>query len=1057
MRRPHQLYASPARPRPIAFDSTPPGSSSAQPRPTMTCDYEAIRRANKRRYGEDIARVGKLLLADRYGDRTHFIYELLQNAEDALRRRPPNWNGSRTVSFDLDSNGLRVTHFGDPFSEDDVRAICGIGQNQRKRGDLTAIGQFGIGFKSVYAFTDRPEIRSGTEEFAIEHYVRPVAAKPLKRGADETIISIPFKKDGRRATASIANWLSDRRGVMRSLLFLRGINRIQLHLGSDQDGAYTRQTHDLEKAVRRVYLTGKTARKGRRVADWLLFSRPIQNRHGHPAGLVEIAWLTEGDRDGKWRIRGVERSPLSAFFPTVEETDLGFLVQGPYRTTLTRDSVPHDDDWNRRCAHATAELLIEALGWLRDHDLLDAAALACLPLKPPRFKPSMFRVLFERTKTALKCDDLLPAAGGTYTGAAAACIADSDALRGLLSSDQLSALFGETKAHRWLDRTISRNRGSELHGYLTRTLGVPTRTPKGLVGALKRCDGFLPAQGDEWILALYEFLGTQRALHRELKSVPIIRLEDGSHVRSGHKEEQAFLPGHAQTDFPTVRSTVCQTRKARDFLKALGLTKPDDVDHTLRYVLPKYRHGTAQVSSAQYSADLERVVAAYKTASLTKRRLLLAKLKTTPWVRCVAGTGRRTWATPEELCLFSEELRSLFDGVDTVLFSDPDVDDLSRDDMCRLLRGCGASEGLILRETGDLSEAERRQLRKKREHQDVRVWKEEVKVKTIHGLEALIALLPTLGRADRAGRSRDLWEALRALIERRGSGAVESVYSWEMGFRPYRVSFDAEFVDTLNAVKWVADAAGELRHPSVVTFDSLGWEASETLSAKIRFKQVQEAGGEGKASPGVLAVLEETGLATDATKLLERLEVSSGVAALLREEGLASDEGKVREAVDLLKKQAPGTDRDGASQVSVVGQSVAGPDEGSFDDRDPSEQKALRDLEDAAIEFIREQEPEWKKAPFENRGFDLYRGDSPETASHRCEVKAIARSMGEKIPTLSRTQFVEFAQKYRRTFSLYIVERADKEDAKLVKIRDPAARTVILDTQGRGVAWVGSK
>ena len=52
----------------------------------MACDYGAIRRDNERRYGTDIGRIGPMLLADRYDDRTHFIYELLQNAEDALAR-----------------------------------------------------------------------------------------------------------------------------------------------------------------------------------------------------------------------------------------------------------------------------------------------------------------------------------------------------------------------------------------------------------------------------------------------------------------------------------------------------------------------------------------------------------------------------------------------------------------------------------------------------------------------------------------------------------------------------------------------------------------------------------------------------------------------------------------------------------------------------------------------------------------------------------------------------------------------------------------------------------
>ena len=62
----------------------------------MACDYAAIRRENQRRYGTDIGRIGELLLANRYGDRTHFIYELLQNAEDALARRTA-WQGSRAV------------------------------------------------------------------------------------------------------------------------------------------------------------------------------------------------------------------------------------------------------------------------------------------------------------------------------------------------------------------------------------------------------------------------------------------------------------------------------------------------------------------------------------------------------------------------------------------------------------------------------------------------------------------------------------------------------------------------------------------------------------------------------------------------------------------------------------------------------------------------------------------------------------------------------------------------------------------------------------------------
>src|SRR2546421_7571123 len=121
----------------------------------MASDYSAIREENRRRYGTDIGRIGPMLLADRYADRTHFIFELLQNAEDALARRS-GWRGERAVNFHLTPTALRVSHFGQPFDEADVRGVCGIAQSTKR--NLTAIGRFGIGFKSVYAFTDRPEI-----------------------------------------------------------------------------------------------------------------------------------------------------------------------------------------------------------------------------------------------------------------------------------------------------------------------------------------------------------------------------------------------------------------------------------------------------------------------------------------------------------------------------------------------------------------------------------------------------------------------------------------------------------------------------------------------------------------------------------------------------------------------------------------------------------------------------------------------------------------------------------------------------------------------------------
>jgi HSP90 family molecular chaperone len=127
----------------------------------MPSNYELIRNDDKRK--DALLNKALTLLGKMYSDRTHFVFELLQNAEDA---------GASRILFRLFDNRLEVTHDGRPFNELDVRGVCGVGEGT-KAEDLTQIGKFGIGFKSVYAYTSTPEVHSGDESFRIENYVRP--------------------------------------------------------------------------------------------------------------------------------------------------------------------------------------------------------------------------------------------------------------------------------------------------------------------------------------------------------------------------------------------------------------------------------------------------------------------------------------------------------------------------------------------------------------------------------------------------------------------------------------------------------------------------------------------------------------------------------------------------------------------------------------------------------------------------------------------------------------------------------------------------------------------
>lgn len=77
----------------------------------MALDYTKIRKDKEQEYGTKVGNYGRLL-ANLYSNRAHFIFELLQNAEDALRGRGPEWAGPRAVSFNLTKNYLQFKHFG---------------------------------------------------------------------------------------------------------------------------------------------------------------------------------------------------------------------------------------------------------------------------------------------------------------------------------------------------------------------------------------------------------------------------------------------------------------------------------------------------------------------------------------------------------------------------------------------------------------------------------------------------------------------------------------------------------------------------------------------------------------------------------------------------------------------------------------------------------------------------------------------------------------------------------------------------------------------------------
>jgi hypothetical protein len=609
----------------------------------MPSDYEQICKDNIRRRGEEFDDIGRLISEQLYSDRTHFIYELLQNAEDALGRRKRNNPESElptNVKFLLYKDRLEFRHFGENFNTNDVKGISDVLKGTKSE-DKTQIGKFGIGFKSVYAFTSTPEIHSGDEHFIIERYIRPRSADRIPQIADgETVFVFPFNhKDLSKEQAFQLIEEKLKKIGSRVLLFLRNITEIEWKIEDQEEGLYLKESKQQGRFAQRVTVIGQHGNEDEE-EEWLVFRRQIEIVNSSAEGFVEVAFrLIENKKEEKKIIRRIESSPLVVYFPTKLETRFGFLVHGPYDTTASRSDI-EDNEWNRYLIMETALLLTDhVLPTLKQTGLLTVRFLEALPIRMDDFpEDGMFYPIVEAVRDALLDQELLPTDDETFVSARNAKLARGAELRNLLTHDQLRELFQSDDDIRWLSGEITQDRTPDLRSYLMSELDVEEIRPETFIELLT--DEYLQAQTDTWIIQFYNFLGNDRSkLWKKPDSVlrkkKILRLENNYHVIPflGDGRPSAYLPSSSKTNFPTIKKNIFEDIGSANFLRSLGLFEPDLFAEVIEFVLPKYSEGSFQGDFQENIEDLRKINKVLNTPlhdnsqnTLGKIKILLSKL-----------------------------------------------------------------------------------------------------------------------------------------------------------------------------------------------------------------------------------------------------------------------------------------------------------------------------------------------------------------------------------------------------------------------------------------------
>jgi hypothetical protein len=572
---------------------------------------------------EDLARVLKKhagirrIVEELYPDSAHFIYELLQNAEDTA---------ATEVFFTLTRESLVFEHNGRPFTREDIFAITDIGEGT-KSGDDDKIGRFGVGFKAVFAYSETPMIWSPTFSFKVSDLVLPSELEQLPNLGNKTRFEFPFnnpKKIPGDAFTEIEVGLNEL--AETTLLFLSHLNSISWRIDQNPSGDVQRLTHSANHFEVLKRIEGKIIAS----SHFLKFDQLVA---GLEKQRVAVAYALdflpnveyfEPKKTLAKQLKIVTANPgcVAVFFPAEKETSgLRFHLHAPFVPELSRASIK-ETTANQPLFEQLAKLAAASLHKIRALGLLTTEFLAVLP-NPQDSVPARYKRIRAAIVEEMNTKPLTPTHVRTHAPARHLLQAKAS-LKELLSKDDLEILVDyDKKAPMWaiaagqtnsnIDRFLAGlaitewdiEKFVEMLCNKMSTSEYPARPPYNLTS--QEAFTWLSNKPVEWhqqlYALLYEELCQKNNLSR-MNSVQLVRLISGSYS-IGRK---SFFPSEIVEEdevLPRVDSRVYlsgkgkkQQENAKNFLFGIGVREVGESEQVEAILMKRY-------SSDEFNPDIK--------------------------------------------------------------------------------------------------------------------------------------------------------------------------------------------------------------------------------------------------------------------------------------------------------------------------------------------------------------------------------------------------------------------------------------------------------------------
>ena len=614
--------------------------------------YKQISDANRIKYGTEAEKILRIII-NQYSDRTHFIYEILQNAEDA---------GATRIQFHLEKEKLVIEHDGRPFNEKDIEGVCGIANGTKEDG--TRIGHFGIGFKSVYCYTEHPYIYSGEYHFVIQNQLFPKEVPGSQEIAyDETCMILPFDKG--EVPSSIAyQEIRDaltKKITAESIIMLNQISDVRIKIdGYPEEIEINKVKYSLDKKAyadnvfglsMNTTITNTRSKQTRtKDADYLFFTDAN-------AEATAIIFRVEGKE-----LKAIKNSKIYAFFPTAKEAHQNFYIHAPFDTTPARDNFKEGAEYgkhNIELIKAVGELIWFAFQWMKNHQYLSVSGFnTVFPVYEYEADDVLYGI-YQNSIDMIREEALLPTnVPGEFKKIQEICVPLWGIIVDTFDDNDLRALRKKRNIS-WLAKEFSTEAYRDVRAFLNQNFKLETLEWKDLV--LNMDAFFLSQKQLSWMEALMSRIesycikrATYDSHYIDVSQIPFVRTVSQEQIcaRDEHGKLQVYLNNPDIAKY-RIESTFIKNECIRSFYRrALEIPEYNIEQETIENILPKYESANVKFKTKDPITENIDDLKVIKDAIYTNTSIL-ERIKDKYIV-----TDGKNWYRPEEMYLRSNDTRS---------------------------------------------------------------------------------------------------------------------------------------------------------------------------------------------------------------------------------------------------------------------------------------------------------------------------------------------------------------------------------------------------------------